>query len=106
ALPRLSHEHREALLLVVAAGHSYEDAADICACGVNAMKQRVRRARMHLAALTDPDPPAAWPKAASDRPPDAYRPPAADPGLEGPMAAAQPPPVTLGGPALRRSGDT
>ena len=60
ALPRLSIEHREAILLVIAAGHSYEDAAGICACGVNAMKQRVRQARMRLAHLIDPPSPPAW----------------------------------------------
>ena len=59
ALPRLTDELREAILLVVAAGHSYEDAAGICACSVVAMKQRVRRAKLRLADLTDPAPPPA-----------------------------------------------
>ena len=62
ALPRLSVELREAILLVVAAGHSYEDAADICACSVTAMKQRVRRAKLRLADLTDPQAPPSWTK--------------------------------------------
>ena len=59
ALPRLSVEHREAILLVIAAGYSYEEAAGICACGVNAMKQRVRQARIRLADLIDPPSPSA-----------------------------------------------
>ena len=65
ALPGLSVEHREAILLVLAAGHSYEEAAGICACGINAMKQRVRQARKRLADLIDPPSPPAWSRSRS-----------------------------------------
>lgn len=72
ALSRLSNELREAVLLVVAAGHSYEDAAEICACSVTAMKQRVRRAKLRLADLTDPQAPPAWSRSRSERAPSVH----------------------------------
>lgn len=50
ALARLPDEHREALILVGAAGLSYEEAAEICGCAVGTIKSRVGRAR---AALTE-----------------------------------------------------
>jgi RNA polymerase sigma-70 factor (ECF subfamily) len=53
ALPRLSSENRNALLMI-AAGYSYSEVAEFCACGVDAMKQRVRRARAQVASLADP----------------------------------------------------
>src|SRR5262245_3299458 len=42
---------REALILVPAAGFSYEEAATICACPVGTVKSRVNRARARLAQL-------------------------------------------------------
>lgn len=45
----LSCDCRDALLLVVAHGLSYEEAAGICACPVGTMKSRVSRARDQLA---------------------------------------------------------
>ena len=53
ALPLLTVEAREALLLVVGADLSYEQAAEICECSVTALKQRVRRARIRLSELID-----------------------------------------------------
>jgi RNA polymerase sigma-70 factor (ECF subfamily) len=50
ALARLSDEQREALILIGAAGLSYEEAAEICECPVGTMKSRVNRARSKLAA--------------------------------------------------------
>src|ERR1041385_1243462 len=44
ALARLSPEHREALLLIVAEGLSYEEAAHICGLPVGTIKSRVNRA--------------------------------------------------------------
>jgi RNA polymerase sigma-70 factor, ECF subfamily len=49
ALSRLKPHHKEALLLVVAVGMSYEEAASVCDCPVNTMKSRVKRARDTLA---------------------------------------------------------
>jgi RNA polymerase sigma-70 factor, ECF subfamily len=51
ALGKLSHDQREALLLVGAQGFSYEDAANICGCAVGTIKSRVNRARKRLAEL-------------------------------------------------------
>lgn len=51
ALGRLSDEQREALLLVGAAGFSYEEAADMCGVAVGTIKSRINRARSHLADL-------------------------------------------------------
>ncbi len=49
ALDCLRPHHKEALLLVVAVGMSYEEAASVCDCPVNTMKSRVKRARDTLA---------------------------------------------------------
>ncbi len=48
ALQRLPPEHREALILVGAAGLSYEEAAEICGCALGTIKSRVNRARARL----------------------------------------------------------
>ena len=48
ALQQLPHEHREALILVGAAGLSYEEAAQICGCALGTIKSRVNRARTRL----------------------------------------------------------
>ena len=48
ALDLLPPEQREAIILVGAAGMSYEEAADICQCPVGTMKSRVNRARARL----------------------------------------------------------
>jgi len=48
ALDRLPAAHREALILVGAAGLSYEEAADICGCALGTIKSRVNRARNRL----------------------------------------------------------
>ncbi len=45
ALRRLPDEHREALILVGAAGLTYEEAAEICGCALGTIKSRVNRAR-------------------------------------------------------------
>lgn len=55
ALGHLSQDTRDALLLVVAAGLTYEEAAEITGCAVGTMKSRVNRARERLAKLTDFD---------------------------------------------------
>ncbi|MDZ4364578.1 sigma-70 family RNA polymerase sigma factor [Brevundimonas sp.] len=62
ALDTLPPEHREAIILVGAAGLSYEEAAEIVGCAVGTIKSRVNRARNKLAALVDqprapPNPP-------------------------------------------------
>lgn len=59
ALTRLPDDQREALVLVGAAGFSYEEAADICTCAVGTIKSRVNRARNRLndiLKLDDTDP--------------------------------------------------
>lgn len=48
ALQRLPLEQREALVLVGAAGLSYEHAAKICGCAVGTLKSRIARARDKL----------------------------------------------------------
>ena len=55
ALKHLPIEHREALILVGAAGLSHEEAADICGCAVGAIKSRVNRARAKLLKIMDAD---------------------------------------------------
>lgn len=49
ALESLKPLQREALILVVGAGLSYEEAAAIARCPANTMKSRVKRARTELA---------------------------------------------------------
>ncbi|WP_290737745.1 sigma-70 family RNA polymerase sigma factor [Amaricoccus sp.] len=51
ALDRLPPNQREALLLIGAAGFSYEEAAEICGCAVGTVKSRVSRARLRLQEL-------------------------------------------------------
>lgn len=53
ALALLSDEHREALVLVGAAGLSYEEAAEIIGCPVGTIKSRVSRARLALSKHLD-----------------------------------------------------
>ena len=53
ALQKLPPEHREALILVGAAGLSYEEAAEICNCAVGTIKSRVNRARARLLKVID-----------------------------------------------------
>lgn len=48
AMRQLPDEHREALILVGAAGLSYEEAAEICSCALGTIKSRVNRARTRL----------------------------------------------------------
>lgn len=53
ALSQLNDEQREALVLVGAAGLSYEEAAQITGCAIGTVKSRVSRARTALAAILD-----------------------------------------------------
>ncbi len=55
ALQQLPHEHREALVLVGAAGMTYEEAAEICGCAIGTIKSRVSRARARLLRIMDAD---------------------------------------------------
>lgn len=55
ALQKLPDEHREALILVGAAGLSYEEAAEICGCALGTIKSRVNRARARLLKIMDAD---------------------------------------------------
>jgi RNA polymerase sigma-70 factor, ECF subfamily len=55
ALARLPLEQREALLLVGAAGFSYEDTAAICQTTTGTIKSRINRARNRLAMLLSID---------------------------------------------------
>ena len=52
-LQKLPDEHREALILVGAAGLSYEEAAEICGCALGTIKSRVNRARARLLKIMD-----------------------------------------------------
>ena len=51
ALGEIPFDQREALLLVGAAGLSYEDTATICQATIGTIKSRISRARSRLAAL-------------------------------------------------------
>jgi RNA polymerase sigma-70 factor, ECF subfamily len=51
ALGMLPAAQREALILIGAAGLSYEEAAEVTQCAVGTVKSRVSRARDHLALL-------------------------------------------------------
>jgi RNA polymerase sigma-70 factor (ECF subfamily) len=53
ALQRLPAEHREALILVGAAGLSYEEAAEVCGCALGTIKSRVNRGRTRLLKILD-----------------------------------------------------
>lgn len=55
ALDQLPDEHREALVLVGAAGLSYEEAAEICGCALGTIKSRVNRARARLLRVMNAD---------------------------------------------------
>lgn len=46
-------QYREALILVSAAGMSYEEAAAVCKCAVGTIKSRINRARAELNRLLD-----------------------------------------------------
>ena len=55
ALDELPDEHREALILVGAAGLTYEEAAEVCGCALGTIKSRVNRARARLLKMMDID---------------------------------------------------
>lgn len=55
AFDQLNDEQREALVLVGAAGFSYEEAADTCNVAVGTIKSRVNRARARLTELMSMD---------------------------------------------------
>jgi RNA polymerase sigma-70 factor (ECF subfamily) len=53
ALTHLPDDQREALVLIGAAGFSYEEAAEISGCAVGTIKSRVNRARTRLAEILE-----------------------------------------------------
>jgi RNA polymerase sigma-70 factor (ECF subfamily) len=53
ALQRLPSDQREALILIGAAGLTYEEAAEICGCALGTIKSRVNRARARLLRIMD-----------------------------------------------------
>lgn len=55
ALNDLPPEHREAIVMVGAAGLSYEEAAEIAGCALGTIKSRVNRARNRLAQVMEFD---------------------------------------------------
>jgi RNA polymerase sigma-70 factor, ECF subfamily len=55
ALAKLPDDQREVLILVGAAGLSYEEAAEICKIPIGTVKSRVNRARVKLAELLSMD---------------------------------------------------
>jgi RNA polymerase sigma-70 factor (ECF subfamily) len=79
AMMHLPDEQREALILIAAAGMSYEEAAGICQTAIGTIKSRVNRARAALQVilivgdLGDADVPAGDAAAAMYRDADALR---------------------------------
>jgi RNA polymerase sigma-70 factor (ECF subfamily) len=69
AFSQLSAEQREALILVAASGHSYDEAATICGCAVGTIKSRVARARKAIVAMLDGEQPLPPRSDAACRPP-------------------------------------
>jgi RNA polymerase sigma-70 factor, ECF subfamily len=61
AMTHMTPNCREALLLVVASGLTYEEAATVSGCAVGTMKSRVNRARSQLAKLLGSEPKVALP---------------------------------------------
>jgi RNA polymerase sigma-70 factor (ECF subfamily) len=57
AMARLTPTCREGLLLVVASGLTYDEAAVVAGCAVGTMKSRVNRARGQLARILSDEPP-------------------------------------------------
>jgi RNA polymerase sigma-70 factor, ECF subfamily len=55
ALAKLPADQRDALILVAAAGFSYDEAATVCGCRQGTIKSRVNRARARLADLLSVD---------------------------------------------------
>ena len=55
ALFKLNPEQRDVFILVLAAGYSYEEAAEICKCSVGTIKSRISRARTKLAEILAKD---------------------------------------------------
>ena len=55
AMRQLPDEQREALVLVGAAGLTYEEAAEICGCALGTIKSRVNRARTRLLKIMEAD---------------------------------------------------
>ena len=53
AMMKLSDDQREALILIGAAGLSYEEASEICGCAVGTVKSRVSRARRALQGILE-----------------------------------------------------
>jgi RNA polymerase sigma-70 factor (ECF subfamily) len=53
AMDALTLDARDALVLVLASGLSYEEAAEVCGCPVGTMKSRVNRARERVVELVD-----------------------------------------------------
>jgi len=62
ALMKMSVQHREVLILVAAAGLSYEDTAEVCKCAVGTVKSRLNRARVELRRLLSEQPVAVKPE--------------------------------------------
>jgi len=56
ALSFLNDEQREALILIGAAGFSYDEAAEIAGCSSGTVKSRVNRARVKLSQILAADP--------------------------------------------------
>jgi len=76
AVAGLPDPSREALLLVVGTGLTYEEAAQICDCSVGTIKSRISRARERLLGMFDGDLVPAWELAPA--PPAARRRPRVD----------------------------
>ena len=73
ALDLLAPEQKEAVILVGAAGLSYEEAAEICGCAVGTVKSRVNRARARLIKLLDFESESDGPQGISNTRPTAWR---------------------------------
>ena len=77
ALHKLPCGQREALILVGAAGFSYQEAAQICGTPIGTIKSRVTRARSAIATMLDSDAPVHHPapnELSRERPTASYAP--------------------------------
>lgn len=71
AIYNLSEQHRDAIILILAVGMTYSEAAEVLGCSVGTVKSRLNRARKSL--VTDLDRSCNTKPASQDRPASAHK---------------------------------